>query len=403
MAISPTQGHLVLFIAAIGTLYAAWSGFIRDWPYTHGDTRWFYAAGVCLNHGLLPYSVDQFKRCWLENQENFNAGYLTPFSFGPVSLPFASLIAAFPWNVGKWIFAVINLVSTFLLIALAGRAVTYLTPRYAPLGWLFFAALGGSISGSVHSGQGSILAALGFVLALNGLLFGSVVPFVFGTLLATIKFNIVPLLFFVLFFVNPREMIYSKLAAGCAVAASAFIPVLLFGPEAVTQWYSSAQEYLQSPINQMASNFGLPPLLTKLGFGKLTSTILPGLVAVLITLVAIRAGGRDRLPELLLLAGSLGMLAIPFKSYDLAVIMTAMMLTGCTARPLILAPALILLWRPEASSKMFNALTGLELHPEVYVLIAFTWVVVILASEVMYSKKQLFPQKELNRKLPAGY
>ena len=71
MVKSPTQGQLVLFIAAIGTLYVVWSGFIRDLPYTHGDTRWFYAAGVCLNHGLLPYSVDQFKRCWLENLEDF--------------------------------------------------------------------------------------------------------------------------------------------------------------------------------------------------------------------------------------------------------------------------------------------------------------------------------------------
>ena len=272
----------------------------------------------------------------------------------------------------------------------------WFTPRYAPLGWLFFAALGGSLSGSVHSGQGSVLAALGFVLALNGLLFSSSVPFILGTLLATIKFNIVPLLFFVLFFVRPREMIYSKFAAACAVATSAFIPVLLWGPEAVTQWYSAAQEYMQSPMNQTASTYGLPPLLIKMGFGefgKPKTIILPGLVAVLITLVAIRAGGRDRLPELLLLAGSLGMLAIPFKRYDLAVIMAPMMLTGCMTRPVILAPALVFLWRPEFSSKIFNGLTGLELTPEVCVLIALMWVAVILASEVMYSKNEAFSAK----------
>ena len=122
----PTQGHLVLFIAAIGTLYAAWSGLIRELPYMYGDTRWFYAAGVCLNDGLLPYSVDQFKHCW---EENFSVGYLTPFSFGAVSFTFDSLIAAFPWNVGKWIFAGIKLISTFLLIAFAGRAIRSLTPR----------------------------------------------------------------------------------------------------------------------------------------------------------------------------------------------------------------------------------------------------------------------------------
>ena len=87
------------------------------------------------------------------------------------------------------------------------------------------------------------------------------------------------------------------------------------------------------------------------------------------------------------------MLAIPFKRYDLAVIMAPMMLTGCMARPLILAPALVFLWRPEVSSKIFNGLTGLELSPEVCVLIALTWVAVILASEVMYSKNEAISAK----------
>ena len=117
-----------------------------------------------------------------------------------------------------------------------------------------------------------------------------------------------------------------------------------------------SKEYMQSPINQKASTYGIKQLLIKMGFGEFgepKKIILTGIVAVLITLVAICVGGSDRLQELLLLAGSIGMLAIKFKRYDLAVIMAAMMLTGCMARRLILAPALVFLWRQEVSSKAF--------------------------------------------------
>lgn len=392
-----TRGRLVFCGALLSVLYAAWGAFIKGSPYLHGDTRWFYAAGTCLNQGQIPYAIDNFRRCWFEW---FVPEHFSPYVFAPISLPFASFIAAFPWDVGKWVFIWINLISVFLMVAMTGRAMLRLTDDCKPFGWLLFACLAGSLSGTVTSGQGVIVAALGFVLALNGLLYGSTILLVLGTVLATFKFHITPLYFLVLYFVTPREMIAAKVLAILATAISFLLPVIIFGPHAMTQIVGSLEEHFRSPFahfgdaNRMSTLYGIPSVLHQLGVGKLLSVVIPCLTAVVVLSAAIRAGGRQRMPDLLMLAASFGLFVVPVKTYDFAVAVPAMALTGLTSRPWLVAPGVIVLWRPEALARVLSSATELPLRAHEIVLVALAWIIVVQLCGLLFERSRRVTREE---------
>lgn len=210
LASSRRRGFLILGIAFACTSYAIWSGLIREVPARFLDTRWFYAAGICLNRGELPYSLPDFENCWLAN---FTRDQFAPFLFSPVSWPIASFLALFSWPTAKWIFAGANCLCVFVVVVGLGRVIDKWNSSNVAFIWLLFAGLAGSMSGNVAIGQGALISTLGMVLTLNGVVLGSATLLVIGALLASIKPHIVAIPMIFLFFFRPESMLRAKIIA----------------------------------------------------------------------------------------------------------------------------------------------------------------------------------------------
>ncbi len=366
-------GGIAIVVMVCSIFY---SGLIKTVGARDVDARYFYVAAKSWAALESPYDsaryTDRYRAIFNSESDGPFAAYLPTLM--PVILP----MAAFEWRAAARWLAALNFSAAMLLLWASYRLLKELLG--APLrlmhwSWLTLGITIGGVSGTISTGQTSLLITAACALALLGcqLQYRSMV--IVGTVIASAKPSLsAPILLFI-FLVEPSQR-KSMLIAGAIIIGFIAYASALDG-NLIAHYLAGIDAYNAFPKNGPKAEIGLGSLLASTQLSPRTTQVLSvGALAISLTLAGMVAhrrhvlDGRASAVALTLVFFSIGILH-PIHGYDLCIYAMGISLCSMLSRRIqlvFIAPA-ICLWRPTLLSKVLPAVTTVAISNLAWVII----------------------------------
>jgi hypothetical protein len=344
-----------------------YSGLIKPVGAKDVDARYFYVAAKCWASGESPYDATRYKAMY---RATFNSEPDALFvAYLPTLMPVILPMAPLDWWAAARLFAALNFAAAMLLLWASYKLVRELlgTPlRLMHWSWLTLGITIGGVSGTISTGQTSVLIASACALAQLGCRLQNRSMVIAGTIIASAKPHLsAPILLFIFLF-EPSQRKSMFIAGGVILAFVAYAAAL--DGNLLANYLGAIKTYSVMPNND-------PKVLIGLG-SFLANTELPSLAIQVLSVAALAIslclagllrrrgdlGKRGSALALMLVFFSIGILH-PIQGYDVCVFAMAISLCSILSHRMqliYLAPA-IFLWRPTLISKAIPALSAVSI------------------------------------------
>jgi hypothetical protein len=356
---------LVAVLVMVGSIF--YSGLIKPIGARDIDARYFYVAARCWASGESPYDATRYKAMYratfsLEPDALFVA-YLPTLM--PVVLPMAPL----DWWAAARLFGALNFSAAMLLLWASYRLVRELLG--APLrlmhwSWLTLGTTIGGVSGSISTGQTSVLIAAACALALLGCRLQNRSMVIAGTVIASAKPHLsAPILLFILIFEPTQRK--SMFIAGAIIMAFIAYAAVLDG-NLLANYLGAIKTYNAISNNDPKLQIGLGSFLAYATLSPLVVQVLSvAALAISLTLAGVLyrrgdLGKRGSALALTLVFFSIGIVH-SIQGYDVCIYAMGISLCSMLSRRMqlmYLVPT-ILLWRPTVLSMAIPVLRAVSI------------------------------------------
>jgi hypothetical protein len=360
---SLVRGNFIGLVAVLLMVCSIfYSGLIKPTGARDIDARYFYVAAKCWASGESPYDAARYTAMY---RATFNSEPDAPFvAYLPTLMPAILPMAPLDWWAAARLLAALNFAAAMLLLWASYRLVRELLG--APLRlmhwlWLTLGITIGGVSGTISTGQTSLLVTAACALAVLGCQLQKQSMVIAGTVIASIKPHLAaPVLLFILLFEPAQRR--SMLIAGGIVLAFIGYSVALDG-DFFNDYLGAIRNYNAISNNDPKLQIGLGSFLANARLNPLAGQVLSiAVLAVSLTLAGLvyRRGDPGGRPlALMLVFFSVG-IAHGIQGYDLCIYAMGISLCSMLSRRMqliYLAPA-ILLWRPTILNKAIPALSN---------------------------------------------
>jgi hypothetical protein len=344
-----------------------YSGLIKPTAARDIDARYFYVAARCWASGESPYDATRYKARY---RATFNSEPDALFvAYLPSLMPAILPMAPLDWRAAARLFAAINFSAAMLLLWASYKLVRELLGaplRLTHWSWLTLGITIGGVSGTISTGQTSLLVTAACALALLGCRLQNQLMVIVGTVIASAKPHLsAPILLFILMF-EPTQRRSMFIAGAIIMAFIAFAAAL--DENFFANYLGAFKTYNAISNNDPKLQIGLGSFLAHTEMSPLAIQVVSlGALAISLTLAGVLRrrgdlGTRGSALALILVFFSIGIVH-PIQGYDLCIY--AMGISLCSMLSLrmqlmYLVPA-ILLWRPTLISKAVPALTTASL------------------------------------------
>lgn len=340
-----------------------YSGLIKPTAARDIDARYFYVAARCWASGDSPYDAARYKAKY---RATFNSEPDALFvAYLPTLMPAILPMAPLDWWAAARLFAALNFSAAMLLLWASYRLLRDLLG--APLrlmhwSWLTLGITLGGVSGTISTGQTSLLVSAACALALLGCRLQNRSMVIAGTVIASAKPHLsAPILLFILLFEPTQRK--SMFIAGAIIVAFIAYAAALDG-NFFSNYLGALKTYSAISNNDPKLQIGLGSFLSNTRLSPLAVQVLSvAVLAISLTLAGVLCrrgdlGGRGSALALTLVFFSIGIVH-PIQGYDVCIYAMGISLCSMLSprmQLMYLAPA-ILLWRPTLISKAIPALT----------------------------------------------
>jgi hypothetical protein len=340
-----------------------YSGLIKPTAARDIDARYFYVAAKCWASGESPYDATRYKAMY---RATFNSEPDALFvAYLPTLMPAILPMAPLDWWAAARLFAAFNFSAAMLLLWASYKLVReFLGAPLRPVhwSWLTLGITIGGVSGTISTGQTSLLVAAACALALLGCRLQNRSMVIAGTVIASAKPHLsAPILLFILMFEPTQRK--SMFIAGAIIVAFIAYAAALDG-NFFSNYLNALKTYSAISNNDPKLQIGLGSFLANTKLSPRSVQVLSvAVLAVSLTLAGVLCrrgdlGGRGSALALTLVFFSIGIVH-PIQGYDVCIYAMGISLCSMLSprmQLMYLAPA-ILLWRPTLISKAIPALT----------------------------------------------
>jgi Glycosyltransferase family 87 len=340
-----------------------YSGLIKPVGARDVDARYFYVAAKCWASGESPYDATRYNAMY---RATFNSEPDALFvAYLPTLMPAILPMAPLDWWAAARLFAALNFAAAMLLLWASYKLVRELlgTPlRPMHWSWLTLGITIGGVSGTISTGQTSVLIASACALALLGCRLQNRSMVIAGTIIASAKPHLsAPILLFIFLF-EPSQRKSMFIAGGVILAFIAYAAAL--DGNFLANYLGAIKTYSAMPNNDPKLQIGLGSYLANAELSPLADQVLSvAVLAISLTLAGVLRrrgdlGERGSALALTLIFFSIGIVH-PIQGYDVCIYAMGISLCSMLSRRMqfmFLAPA-ILLWRPTLLSKAIPVLT----------------------------------------------
>jgi hypothetical protein len=339
-----------------------YSGLIKPIGARDIDARYFYVAARCWASAESPYDASQYKAMY---RATFNSEPDALFvAYLPTLMPAILPMAPLDWRAAARLFAALNFSAAMLLLWASYRLVRELLGaplRLVHWSWLTLGTTIGGVSGSISTGQTSVLIAAACALALLGCRLQNRWMVIAGTVIASAKPHLsAPILLFILIFEPTQRK--SMFIAGAIIAAFIAYAAVLDG-NLPANYLGAINTYNAISNNDPRLQIGLGSFLAYAQLSPLAVQVLS--VAALVISLTLAGmiyrrgdlGKRGSALALTLVCFSVGLLH-SIQGYDVCIYAVGISACSLLSRRMQLGylPPTILLWRPTLLSKAIPAL-----------------------------------------------
>jgi hypothetical protein len=339
-----------------------YSGLIKPIAARDVDARYFYVAARCWAAGESPYDATRFKARYRATFDSEPDALFVAYL--PTLMPAILPMAPLNWWAAARLFAAINFMAAMLLLWASYRLVRDLAKaplRLVHWSWLTLGITIGGVSGTISTGQTSLLVTAACAVALLGCRLQNRSMVIAGTVIASAKPHLsAPILLFILMF-EPTQRKSMFIAGGIIMAFIAYAAAL--DGNFFANYLSALRTYSAISNNDPKLQIGLGSFLAYAGLPPLAGQVLSVTVLIIsLTLAGVLyrkgdLGERASALALTLVFFTIGIVH-PIQGYDVCIYAMGIALCSMLSRRMqlmYLAPA-ILLWRPTLLSKAITAL-----------------------------------------------
>jgi hypothetical protein len=359
----PARRNVVGLIAILVIVCSIfYSGLIKPIVARDIDARYFYVAAKCWASGESPYDASHYKAMYRATFDSEPDALFVAYL--PTLMPAILPMAPLDWRAAARLFAALNFSAAMLLLWTSYRLVRELLGaplRLVHWSWLTLGTTIGGVSGSISTGQTSVLITAACALALLGCRLQNRSMVIAGAVIASAKPHLsAPILLFILIF-EPTQRKSMFIAGGIIMAFIAYAAAL--DGNFFANYLGAIRTYNAISNNDPKLQIGLGSFLAYAELSPIVVQVLSvAALAVSVTLAGVlyrrgNLGKRGSALALTLVCFSVGILH-SIQGYDVCIyavgISVCSMLSRRT-RLMYLAPS-ILLWRPTLLSKAFPAL-----------------------------------------------
>jgi Glycosyltransferase family 87 len=353
-------GLIAILVMVCSIFY---SGLIKTTAARDIDARYFYVAAECWASGESPYDATRYKARY---RATFNSEPDALFvAYLPTLIPAILPMALLDWPAAARLFAALNFSAAMLLLWASYRLVRELlgTPlRLMHWSWLTLGITIGGVSGTISTGQTSLLVTAACALALLGCRLHNRSMVIAGTVIASAKPQLsLPILLFIFLFESTQRK--SMLIAGGIIVAFIAYAAELDG-NFFEHYLGALKTYNAISNNDPKLQIGLGSFLANTELSAFTIQVLSvAVLAISLTLAGVLyrrgdLGERGSGAALMLVFFSIGIVH-PIQGYDVCIYAMGISLCSMLSRRMqlmYLAPV-FLLWRPTLVTKAIPALT----------------------------------------------
>jgi hypothetical protein len=340
-----------------------YSGLIKPIAARDIDARYFYVAARCWASGESPYDATRYNAKY---RATFNSEPDALFvAYLPTLMPAILPMAPLDWWAAARLFAALNFSAAMLLLWATYRLVREFLG--APLrlmhwSWLTLGITIGGVSGTISTGQTSLLVTAACALAVLGCRLQNRLMAIAGTVIASAKPHLsAPILLFILIF-EPTQRRSMFIAGGIITAFIAYAAAL--DGNFLANYLSALKTYNAISSNDPKLQIGLGSFLANTELSPLVGQVLSvAVLAISLTLAGVLyrkgdLGERGSALALSLVFFTIGIMH-PIQGYDVCIYSMGISLCSLLSRRtqlMYLVPT-ILLWRPTLLSKAIPAFT----------------------------------------------
>jgi len=356
---------LVAVLVMVGSIF--YSGLIKPIGARDIDARYFYVAARCWASGESPYDATRYKAMY---RATFNLEPDALFvAYLPTLMPVVLPMAPLDWWAAARLFGALNFSAAMLLLWASYRLVRELLG--APLrlmhwSWLTLGTTIGGVSGSISTGQTSVLIAAACALALLGCRLQNRSMVIAGTVIASAKPHLsAPILLFILIFEPTQRK--SMFIAGAIIMAFIAYAAVLDG-NLLANYLGAIKTYNAISNNDPKLQIGLGSFLAYATLSPLVVQVLSvAALAISLTLAGVLyrrgdLGKRGSALALTLVFFSIGIVH-SIQGYDVCIYAMGISLCSMLSRRMqlmYLVPT-ILLWRPTVLSMAIPVLRAVSI------------------------------------------
>jgi len=365
---------LIAVLVMVGSIF--YSGLIKPTGARDIDARYFYVAAKCWASGESPYDAARYRAMY---RATFNSEPEALFvAYLPTLMPAILPMAPLDWWAAARLFAAFNFAAAMLLVWASYRLVRELLRAPLRLKHWFWLTLGttiGGVSGTISTGQTSLLVTAACALAVLGCQLKNQSMVIAGTVMASAKPHLAaPILLFILLF-EPAQRKSMLIAGGIVLAFIAYTAAL--DGNFFTHYLGAIRTYNALSNNDPKLQIGLGSFLANAKLSPLAGQVLSiAVLAASLTLAGLlyRRGDPGARPLALVLVFSSVGIFRGIQGYDLCIYAMGISLCSMLSRRMqlmSLAPAIVL-WRPAIVGKVVPALATTTIAD-------FGWLMLLIA------------------------